>query len=62
MMMVIKFEFTTKYGIYSDAIIFPDDEPMTEEAIEAEKQRRLDNWVAMIEAPIAEEPLLSPEE
>jgi hypothetical protein len=54
-MMVILFEFTTKYGRFSDAIIFPDDEPMTDEQIEAEKQRRLNNWIAMIEAPIAPE-------
>jgi len=50
-MMKIDFEFTTKYGKFGDAISFPDDEPMTDEQIAAEKQRRLDNWLAIIEAP-----------
>jgi len=60
--MIIEFEYTTKYGKYSDAIIFPDDEPMTEEQIATEKQRRLDNWIALIEAPITpEEPAPEPE-
>lgn len=53
--MIIDFEYTTKYGKYSDAILFPDDEPMTEEEIAAEKQRRLDNWIALVEAPITPE-------
>jgi hypothetical protein len=60
--MKIDFEFTTKYGKYSDAISFPDDEPMTDEEIAAEKQRRLENWIALIEAPIEpEEPAPEPE-
>ena len=63
--MKIDFEFTTKYGKFGDAISFPDDEPMTDEEIAAEKQRRLDNWIAIIEAPaepvILEEPLPSQE-
>jgi hypothetical protein len=50
MMMVINFEYTTKYGKFADAIIFPDDEPMTDEQIADEKQRRLDSWIALIEA------------
>ena len=33
----------------------PDDEPMSDEAIEAEKQRRLTNWIAHIETPATEE-------
>jgi hypothetical protein len=49
--MKIDFEFTTKYGRFSDAIWFPDDAPMTDEEIEAEKKRRLSNWIAIIEAP-----------
>lgn len=49
-MMVINFEYTTKYGKFADAIIFPDDEPMTDEQIADEKQRRLDSWIALIEA------------
>lgn len=58
--MKIDFEFTTKYGKFADAISFPDDEPMTDEQIAVEKQRRLDNWIALIEAP-AEEQIIEPE-
>jgi len=47
--MKIDFEFTTKYGRFADAIWVPDDAPMTDEEIAAEKQRRLDNWIAFIE-------------
>ena len=47
----IDFAFATKYGIFADAICFPDDNPMSDEKIEAEKQRRLANWIAMIETP-----------
>ena len=49
--MKIDFEFTTKYGKFGDAIWYPDDAPMTDEEIAAEKQRRLDNWIALIETP-----------
>lgn len=59
--MIINFEYTTKYGKYSDALIFPDDEPMTGEQIAAEKQRRLDNWIALIETPAEPEPEVSVE-
>jgi len=57
--MKIDFEFTTKYGRFSDAIWFPDDAPMTDEEIAAEKQRRLANWIALIENPA--EPPVEPE-
>ena len=49
--MKIDFEFTTQYGRFSDAIWFPDDAPMTDEEIAVEKQRRLNNWLALIETP-----------
>jgi hypothetical protein len=57
--MKIEFEYTTKYGRFSDALWFPDDAPMTDEEIAAEKQRRLANWIAMIENPV--EPPIEPE-
>jgi len=50
-MAKIDFEFETKYGKFADAIWFPDDAPMTDEEVEAEKQRRLSNWIAIIETP-----------
>ena len=49
--MKIDFEFTTKYGKFADAISFPDDDPMTDEQIAVEKQRRLESWIALIETP-----------
>ena len=49
--MVIRFLFETKYGNYSDALHLADDHTFTEAEIEAMKQERLDNWIAMIEAP-----------
>ena len=54
-MAKVDFEFDTKYGKFSDAIWFPDDAPMSDEEIEAEKQRRLANWIALIETPATEE-------
>ena len=56
--MRINFEYETAYGKFADAIWFPDDEPMTPAEIESEKQRRLANWLAVVEAP----PLPPPEE
>lgn len=50
-MAKVDFAFDTKYGRFADAIWFPDDAPMTDEEVEAEKQRRLDSWIAIIETP-----------
>jgi hypothetical protein len=47
----IDFEYETAYGKFADAIWFPDDEPMTPAEIEAEKQRRLADWLAVVEPP-----------
>lgn len=52
----IDFQFDTKYGQFSDAIWYPEDAPMSEEELEAEKQRRLTNWLSIIENPPAPEP------
>lgn len=50
--MKIDFEVQTKYGLYRDALYFPDNEPLPDDAaIEAMKQERADNWVAFIEFP-----------
>lgn len=54
-MIKIDFEFETKYGKFSDALWIPEGTTMTEEDIEAEKQRRLSNWIALIEAPVEPE-------
>ena len=60
-MAKVDFEYETKYGKFADAIWYPDDAPMTDEEVEAEKQRRLDNWIAMLETPPTEEPITEPE-
>lgn len=54
-MAKVDFSFATKYGEFSDAIWYPDDAPMSDEEIEAEKQRRLANWIAVIENPAPQE-------
>jgi hypothetical protein len=50
---MIRIEFEKKYGeiIFRDAITLPEDHEMTDEQIEAIKQERFDNWVAIITAP-----------
>lgn len=50
--MKIDFEFTTAYGKFADALWFPDDQPLPSEAeLNAMKQQRLDNWIAVVTAP-----------
>jgi len=52
--MKIDFEFETTYGVFRDALHLPDDHGMTEDEIQAMKQQRLDNWLAIVTAPPAE--------
>lgn len=52
--MKIDFEFTTKHGVFRDAIYLADDHNLTQEEIEDLKQQRLDNWIATVEAPPVE--------
>ena len=47
----VDFIIATRQGDYMDTILFPDEAPMTEEDLEAEKQRRADAWIAFIETP-----------
>ena len=55
--MKIDFEFETQYGKFADALWFPDDAEIPSDAeIEALKQQRLDNWLALITAPAEEAP------
>jgi hypothetical protein len=50
---MVRIEFEKMYGeiVFRDAITLPDDHTMTEDEIEAMKQERFDNWVAIITAP-----------
>ena len=52
-MINIDFEFETKYGKFSDALWLAEDHTLTSAEIDALKQQRLDNWIALIEAPEA---------
>lgn len=60
-MIKINFQFDSKYGTFSDALHLPDDHGLTDAEIDAMKQDRLANWIAVIEAPAPEEPLPEPE-
>ena len=60
--MKIDFCFDTQYGRFCDAIHLPDDHTLTDDEIEAMKQQRLDNWIAVIEAPPVEETEQPPQE
>lgn len=53
--MKIDFSFDTQYGKFCDALHLPDGHAFTKVEIEAMKQQRLDNWIAVITAP-SEEP------
>lgn len=50
---MIKIDFEKTDGTYTlrDAIVLPDDHTLTEAEIEAIKQQRWDNWIAIITAP-----------
>jgi hypothetical protein len=51
--MQIVFESETQYGKFCDALYFEDDAVPDEATIEALKQERVDNWIAVITAPRA---------
>jgi hypothetical protein len=52
--MKIDFSFETQYGRFADALHLPDDQTFSDADIEAMKQQRLNNWIAIVtpqEAP-----------
>jgi len=53
--MKIDFSFSSQYGTFSDALHLEDDHGLSNEQIEAMKQQRFDNWIAVITAPPVEE-------
>jgi hypothetical protein len=53
--MKIDFEFTTPHGLFRDALHLPDDHAFTDDEIQAMKQQRVDNWIAVVTAPPNEE-------
>jgi hypothetical protein len=54
--MKIDFEFDTAHGMFRDALHLPDDHAFTDAEIQAMKQQRVDNWIAVVTAPPAETP------
>ena len=59
-MIKIDFEFDTPYGMFRDALHLPDDHTFTDEEIQAMKQQRVDNWIAVVTAPPVEEVIEPP--
>jgi hypothetical protein len=55
--MKIDFSFETQYGKFADAIVLPDNHNLSDEAIDALKQQRLDNWIAVVTYVPTEEEL-----
>ena len=51
--MKIDFEFGTQYGKFADALYFEDDAVPDDATIEAMKQDRVNNWIAIVTAPPA---------
>lgn len=50
-MTKIDFEFDTPHGMFRDALHLPDDHTFTDEEVQAMKQQRVDNWIAVVTAP-----------
>lgn len=53
-MIKIDFEFDTPHGVFRDALHLPDDHAFTEDEIQAMKEQRRDNWIAIVTAPPVE--------
>jgi len=54
-MIKIEFEITKDGYTLKDAIVLPENHGMTNEQIEAIKQKRFDDWYAIVTAPSEEE-------
>jgi hypothetical protein len=54
--MKIDFEFDTPHGVFRDALHLADNHTFSDAEIQAMKQQRVDNWIAVVTAPPAEAP------
>ena len=54
-MISIDFEMSKDGYTFKDAIVLPDDHKLSEEDIEAIKQKRFDDWYALVTAPSEDE-------
>jgi hypothetical protein len=50
--MQIRFTYDTKFGPFSDALYLDEDHTFTDAQIEAMKQERLTNWLAVVDPVI----------
>jgi len=50
-MITIEFEITQDGYSFKDAIVLPDDHTLTEQNIAEMKQKRFDDWYAIVTAP-----------
>jgi hypothetical protein len=55
-MIKIDFQFETPHGKFADALHLPEDHTFTEAEIQAMKEQRRDNWIAIVTAPPVEQP------
>lgn len=55
-MIKIDFEFDTPYGVFRDALYLPENHGMSDAQIQAMKEQRRDNWIAVVTAPPVEAP------
>jgi hypothetical protein len=53
--MQIIFTVETPHGSFTDALYLNEDHTFTEAEIEAMKQQRVDNWIAIVTSPSTEE-------
>lgn len=52
--MKIDFEYDTPQGVFRDALHLPDNHGFSDSEIEAMKEQRRDNWIAVVTAPPVE--------
>jgi hypothetical protein len=50
-MVSIEFEFTKDGMTFKDAIVLEDNHTLSEQDIDAMKQKRFDDWYAVVTAP-----------
>ena len=56
-MIKIEFEFDTPHGVFRDALHLTDDRVYSPSEIEALKNERLNNWLAIVNPPPVEQPV-----
>lgn len=61
-MIKIEIDYMTQFGRFRDALYLPDDHGFSEAEIQAMKEQRRDNWVALIQKAMEESAEESPEE